>query len=87
MLRKLTAAAAVIAAGVLAGCGTSTTGPDGGIKQQTMTGVSASGYPKGEPKDVYSPALGSSTEQKYSRDGNHMPGDPEEKPEHGEQKK
>lgn len=79
MLRKLTVAAALIAAGVLAGCGTSTTGPDGGSKQQTMTGVSSSGYPKGEPKDANSPALGSSTEQKYARDGNRMPGDPEEK--------
>ncbi len=44
-----------------------------------MTGVSSSGYPKGEPKDANSPALGSSTEQKYARDGNRMPGDPEEK--------
>lgn len=87
MLRKLTAASAVIAAGVLAGCGTSTTGPDGGSKLQTMTGVSSSGYPKGEPKDADSPALGSSTEQKYAREGNRMPGDPEEKSEHGEHKK
>ena len=50
------------------GCGTSTTGPDGGSKAQTATGVSESGYPAGQPKDAGSPALASSTEQQYSRD-------------------
>ncbi|MGA2712061.1 MAG: hypothetical protein ABSG41_03065 [Bryobacteraceae bacterium] len=68
MIRKTIAAAALIAAGLLIGCGTSTTGPDGGSKAQTGTGVSPSGYPAGEPKDAGSPALASSTEQQYSRD-------------------
>lgn len=68
MLRKTIAAAALIAAGLLMGCGTSTTGPDGGSKEQTETGLSESGYPGGEPKDAGSPALASSTEQQYSRD-------------------
>ncbi len=68
MVRKTIAAAALIAAGSLIGCGTSTTGPDGGSKQQTTTGVSESGYPEGDPKDAGSPALASSTEQQYSRD-------------------
>ena len=57
---------ALLMAGFLAGCGTSTTGPDGS-KHQTMTGVSETGYPGGQPKDAESPALSSSTEQKYSR--------------------
>jgi hypothetical protein len=68
MVRKTIAAAAVIAAGLLTGCGTSSTGPEGGSKEQTRTGVSSSGYPAGEPKDSGSPALASSTEQQYSRD-------------------
>ena len=68
MIRKTIAAAALIAAGLLMGCGTSTTGPDGGSKAQTATGVSESGYPAGQPKDAGSPALASSTEQQYSRD-------------------
>lgn len=68
MLRKTISAAALIAAGLLIGCGTSTTGPDGGSKEQTKTGVSSSGYPAGEPKDAGSPALASSTEQQYSQD-------------------
>jgi hypothetical protein len=68
MVRKTIAAAALIAAGLLMGCGTSTTGPDGGSWRQTDTGVSESGYPAGQPKDAGSPALASSTEQQYSRD-------------------
>ena len=68
MVRKTITATALIAAGLLIGCGTSSTGPDGGSKQQTQTGVSSSGYPAGEPKDSGSPALASSTEQQYSRD-------------------
>jgi hypothetical protein len=68
MLRKTIAAAALMAAGLLIGCGTSTTGPDGGSHAETETGVSPSGYPAGEPKDAGSPALASSTEQQYSRD-------------------
>ena len=87
MHRKFTVAAALFAAGVLAGCGTSSTEPNGGSKLQTMTGVSSSGYPKGEPKDANSPALASSTESKYSRDQNRLPGDPEEKTQHAEPKK
>jgi hypothetical protein len=66
--RNLTLASAILMAGILAGCGTSTFGPDGGSRAQTMTGVSASGYPGGQPTDPGSPALGSSTESKYSRE-------------------
>jgi hypothetical protein len=68
MVRKTIAAAAFIAAGLIVGCGTSSTGPNGGSKAQTETGVSSTGYPGGEPKDAGSPALASSTEQQYSRD-------------------
>jgi hypothetical protein len=65
--------AAILAAGMLIGCGTSTTGPDGGSKAQTMSGVSASGYPGGTPKDAESPALASSTEQASSKVGPKVP--------------
>src|SRR3954468_24196954 len=68
MFRKTIAAIALLTAGLMIGCGTSSTGPDGGSKQQAATGISSSGYPKGEPKDAGSPALASSTESKYSRD-------------------
>jgi hypothetical protein len=68
MLRKIISAAVLMAAVLLIGCGTSTTGPDGGSWQQSRTGVSSSGYPAGEPKDAGSPALASSTESEYSRD-------------------
>jgi hypothetical protein len=68
MLRKIISAAALMAAVLLIGCGTSTTSPDGGSWQQSRTGVSSSGYPAGEPKDAGSPALASSTESEYSRD-------------------
>jgi hypothetical protein len=68
MVRKTIAAVALTAAGLLIGCGTSTTGPEGGSKAQTQTGVSSSGYPAGEPKDAGSPALASSTEHEYSRE-------------------
>jgi hypothetical protein len=44
------------------------TGPDGGSKQQSETGVSPSGYPAGDARDAGSPALASSSESKYSRD-------------------
>jgi hypothetical protein len=67
MLRKTIVAVALTAAALLAGCGTSTTGPDGGSWHQTDTGVSSSGYPAGEPKDANSPALSSSTEEQYSK--------------------
>jgi hypothetical protein len=60
--------AALLTAIILVGCGTSSTGPEGGSKRQATTGVSSSGYPAGEPKDAGSPALASSTESQYSRD-------------------
>ena len=68
MPRNLILAAALLMAGTLAGCGTSTFGPDGGSRANTMTGVSMSGYPAGQPTDAGSPSLGSSTEDKYSRE-------------------
>jgi hypothetical protein len=68
MIRNSLAAASLIAAGFLIGCGTSTTSPGGGSKGQATTGVSVSGYPAGSPKDAGSPALASSTEAQYSRD-------------------
>jgi hypothetical protein len=64
MFRTTTGLAALIAAGLLVGCGTSSDGS----KEQAATGVSSSGYPAGQPKDAGSPALASSTESKYSRD-------------------
>ncbi len=74
MIRKMflrTAAfVAILAAGISVGCGTSTTGPDGGSKAQTMTGVSPTGYPPdSKPKDAESPALASSSEQANSKPG------------------
>jgi len=68
MFRTTIAATALLVAGLLIGCGTSSTGPEGGSQRQAATGVSSSGYPKGEPKDAGSPALASSTESQYSRD-------------------
>lgn len=73
MIRKATLAAVILAAGILAGCGTSTTGPDGS-KMETMSGVSPSGYPKGAPRDAESPALGSSSEHQLSREEGHQAG-------------
>ena len=67
MVRKIIAVAALVAAGLLIGCETSSTGPGGGSKLQTETGISSSGYPAGEAKDAGSPALASSTESQYSR--------------------
>jgi hypothetical protein len=59
--------AGVVGAVLLTGCGTSTTGPNGGSKAETMTGVPATGFPgAGQPKDAESPALGSSSEQQNS---------------------
>lgn len=60
--------AALLTAGLCIGCGVASTGPDGGSKGQSSTGVSSSGYPAGEAKDAESPALASSSEAKYSRD-------------------
>src|SRR5580704_15044087 len=68
MFRTTIRVAALLTAGFLIGCGTSSTGPEGGSKQQAVTGVSSSGYPAGEPRDAGSPALASSTESHYSRD-------------------
>jgi len=68
MFRKTIGIAALLTAGFLIGCGTSSTGPEGGSQRQAETGVSSSGYPAGEPKDAGSPALASSTESQYSRD-------------------
>ncbi len=77
MIRKMFLRAAgfvaILSAGILMGCGTSTTGPDGGSKAQTMTGVSPSGYPGGQPKDAESPALASSSEQANSVPGPKVP--------------
>ncbi len=67
MLRKLGIVVVLLTAGFLSGCGTSTTGPDGS-KHQTQNGVSGTGYPGGQPVDAESPALASSSEQKYSRE-------------------
>jgi hypothetical protein len=68
MFGKISTIAALLAAGFLIGCGTSSTEPGGGSKRQIATGVSSSGYPGGEPKDPGSPALASSSESHYSRD-------------------
>ena len=59
--------AVIAAAALLTACGTSTFGPDGGSRSNTMTGVSVSGYPGGKPTYAGSPALGSSSEVQYSR--------------------
>ncbi|MDE3195400.1 MAG: hypothetical protein KGN84_03590 [Acidobacteriota bacterium] len=72
--------AAVLGAALLTACGTSTTGPDGGSKAQTSTGVSASGYPAGQPKDADSPALASSSEQENSNPSPKVPVEAPEKP-------
>jgi hypothetical protein len=55
----------LLTAGFLMGCGISTLGPDGS-RHQTATGVSETGYPGGQPVDAQSPALSTSTEQKYA---------------------
>lgn len=76
MFRKTVAAAAfaagIIVAGLLTGCGTSSPGLTGS-KHQTMTGVSESGYPGGQPKDAESPALSSTSEQEHSNPGPKVP--------------
>ena len=66
MLQKMGFGVLLLVAGFLVGCGTSTTGPEGS-KHQTQTGVSETGYPGGQPQDAESPALSTSTEQKYAR--------------------
>jgi len=66
MLRKLGVMALLLGALLTIGCGTASRGPDGSL-HQSQTGVSETGYPGGHPGDAESPALASSTEQKYSR--------------------
>jgi hypothetical protein len=73
------ALAAVLAAGLLTGCGTSTAGPHGS-KAQTMSGVSESGYPGGQPKDAQSPSLASSSEQQNSNPRPKVPVEEPQKP-------
>jgi hypothetical protein len=65
MLRKMGFVLVLLTAGFLTGCGMSTMGPDGS-RHQTATGVSETGYPGGQPVDAESPALSTSTEQKYT---------------------
>ena len=69
MLRKLSLGIAVLTAGLLVGCGVSTSGPDGGSRFQTTNGKSGSNdYPgnSAQSNDPESPALSASTEQKYA---------------------
>ena len=66
MLQKMGFVLVLLTAGFSIGCGISTLGPDGS-RHQTATGVSETGYPGGQPADAESPALSSSTEQKYAR--------------------
>jgi hypothetical protein len=66
MLQKMGFAALLIWAGLSMGCGMSSPGPEGS-RHQTQTGVSETGYPGGQPVDAESPALSTSTEQKYAR--------------------
>lgn len=61
-------AAGIMGSVLLTGCGTSSAGLTGS-KHQTMTGVSETGYPGGQPKDKGSPALASSSEQVNSDPG------------------
>jgi len=68
MFRTVIGIAALLTAAMCVACGVASTDPEGGSKQHDVTGVSASGYPAGEPKDAGSPALASSSEAKYSRD-------------------
>ena len=80
MFRATLATIAILTAGLLTSCGTSS--PDS--REQTRTGVTPSGYPGGQPKDAQSPALSSSTEQEHSNPGPKVPvteGKAEAKPE------
>jgi hypothetical protein len=72
MFSKTIALFALLTTGLLVGCGTSSAGPTGS-KHQTMTGVSESGYPGGQPKDAQSPALSSTSEQEHSNPGPKVP--------------
>jgi len=79
MYHKRIAFAALAAAVLLAGCGTSSRGPEGSYAQ-TRSGKSSSGYPAGQPKDPESPALSSSTEQANSNPTPKVPEEKTEKP-------
>jgi len=79
MYYKRIAFTALAAAVLLAGCGTSSPGPEGSFAQ-TKSGKSVSGYPAGQPKDAESPALSSSTEQANSNPGPKVPEEKTEKP-------
>ena len=72
MFRITLSLVVLVGAVVLGGCGTSTAGPIGS-KHQTMSGVSESNYPAGQPKDAESPALASSSEQENSKPGPKVP--------------
>jgi hypothetical protein len=65
MLRKMGFIVVLLTAGFSMGCGISSLGADGS-RHQTATGVSETGYPGGKPADAQSPALSTSTEQKYA---------------------
>jgi hypothetical protein len=71
-MRKTLSISALVLAGILAGCGTSSPWPHGS-KYTTQTGVAVSGYPGGQPKDPGSPALASSTETQNSHEGPKVP--------------
>jgi hypothetical protein len=65
---RIFAGAVLVGAALLTACGTSSSGLTGS-KHQTMTGVSETGYPGGQPTDKASPALASSSEQLRSDAG------------------
>lgn len=79
MYYKRIAFAALAAAVLMVGCGTSSRGPEGSFAQ-TRSGKSASGYPAGQPKDSESPALSSSSEQANSNPTPKVPEEKTEKP-------
>ena len=72
MTRNMLALGALVCAGYMAGCGTSSPWPNGS-KYTTQMGVAESGYPGGQPNDPGSPALSTSTEDKYSHEGPKVP--------------
>jgi len=76
MLQKTGFVLVLLIAGFSMGCSISTLGPEGS-RHQTATGVSETGYPGGQPVDPQSPALSSSTEQKYAKPAV-IPKDPSE---------
>ena len=86
MVKTPTFSAVLLAAVLLAGCGTSSEGS----RYEDQHGVSKdSGYPKGEPKDSGSPALASSSESGESKEGpktNHPEAEKQKDSEHLEKK-